>query len=121
MQALGTYGDKKTTTQTLLINGTDETTPPTNSVYMALETISSYPEYTINTYTDGSAVWAIRNGGYGSIVNAPDLEEPILLSGPCGAHCTNNEAIQKTLDIILQHIGDGKIEERTFINNLIIF
>ena len=59
---------------------------------MALETISSYPEDGIHAYTDGSAVRAIRNGGYGSVINAPDFEEPILLSGPCGAYCINYDA-----------------------------
>ena len=110
---------KKPITQTLLLNGTDKTAPPTILKSMALETISSYPENTIHAYTDGSAVRAIRNGGYGSIVSAPDLEEPILLSGPCGAYCTNYDAevvaIQKTLDTILQHLGDGKLEAKDIV------
>ena len=76
---------RKPKTQTLLLNGTDKTAPPLILKSMALETISSYPENAIHAYTDGSAVRAIRNGGYGSVINAPDLEEPILLSGPCGA------------------------------------
>ena len=101
------------------MNGTDKTAPPTILKSMALETISSYPENTIHAYTDGSAVRAIHNGGYGSIVSAPDLEEPILLSGPCGAYCTNYDAevvaIQKTLDIILQHLGDGKLEAKDIV------
>ena len=86
---------------------------------MALETISSYPESAIHAYTDGSAVRAIRNGGYGSVINAPDLEEPILLSGPCGAYCTNYDAelvaIQKTLDTIFQHLEDGKLEAKDIV------
>ena len=86
---------------------------------MALETISSYPENAIHAYTDGSAVRAIRNGGYGSVINAPDLEEPILLSGPCGAYCTNYDAelvaIQKTLDTIFQHLEDGKLEAKDIV------
>ena len=110
---------KKPITQTLLLNGTDKSAPPTILKSMALETISSYPENTIHAYTDGSAVRAIRNGGYGSIVSAPDLEEPILLSGPCGAYCTNYDAevvaIQKTLDTILQHLGDGKLEAKDIV------
>ena len=110
---------KKPKTQTLLLNGTDKTAPPLILKSMALETISSYPENAIHAYTDGSAVRAIRNGGYGSVINAPDLEEPILLSGPCGAYCTNYDAelvaIQKTLDTIFQHLEDGKLEAKDIV------
>ena len=56
---------------------------------MALE---SYPDSAIHSYTDGSLVRAIHNGGYGSVINAPAKDEPILLSGPCGV-----VAIYKTL------------------------
>ena len=73
----------------------------------------------IHAYTDGSAVRAVRNGGYGSVINAPDLEEPILLSGPCGAYCTNYDAelvaIQKTLDTISQYLEDGKLEAKDIV------
>ena len=110
---------KKPKTRTLLLNGTDKTAPPLILKSMALETISSYPENAIHAYTDGSAVRAIRNGGYGSVIDAPDLEEPILLSGPCGAYCTNYDAelvaIQKTLDTIFQHLEDGKLEAKDIV------
>ena len=110
---------RKPKTQTLLLNGTDKTAPPLILKSMALETISSYPENAIHAYTDGSAVRAIRNGGYGSVINAPDLEEPILLSGPCGAYCTNYDAelvaIQKTLDTISQYLEDGKLEAKDIV------
>ena len=88
---------------------------------MALETISSYPDSAIHAYTDGSAVRAIHNGGYGSVIKAPDMEEPILLSGPCGAYCTNYDAevvaIQKTLDSIKEHVEESKVRP----NDIIIF
>ena len=55
------------------------------------------------------------------MIKAPDKEDPILLSGPCVAYCTNYDAevvaIQKTLDSIHQHL-----EERSFKpNNIVIF
>ena len=88
---------------------------------IALETISSYPESAIHAYTDGSAVRAIRNGGYGSVIKSPDMEDPILLSGPCGAYCTNYDAevvaIQKTLDSIHHHLEEGRFPP----NDIVIF
>ena len=83
---------RKPKTQTLLLHGADKSTLPPILKSIALETISSYPESTIHAYTDGSAVRAIRNGGYGSVIKSPDMEDPILLSGPCGAYCTNYDA-----------------------------
>ena len=112
---------KKTKTHTLLLNRIDKSAPPPILKSMALETISSYPDSAIHAYTDGSAVRAIHNGGYGSVIKAPDMEEPILLSGPCGAYCTNYDAevvaIQKTLDSIKEHVEESKVRP----NDIIIF
>ena len=93
---------RKPKTQTLLLNGADKTVPPPLLKTLALETIYNYPENAIHAFTDGSAVRAIHNGGYGSVITVPEREEPITLSGPCGTYCTNYDAevtaIQKTLD-----------------------
>ena len=60
----------------------------------------------------GSAVRAVRNGGYGSVINIP-TSEPILLSGPCGAFCSNYDAeiaaIQRTLDTLLEQFRNGQV------------
>ena len=112
---------KRPKTHTLLLNGVDKSSLPPILKSIALETISSYPDSAIHAYTDGSAVRAIHNGGYGSVINAPDRDEPIHLSGPCGAYCTNYDAevvaIQKTLDSIQQHIDNRTIQP----NNIVIF
>ena len=112
---------RKPKTQTLLLHGADKSTLPPILKSIALETISSYPESAIHAYTDGSAVRAIRNGGYGSVIKSPDMEDPILLSGPCGAYCTNYDAevvaIQKTLDSIHHHLEEGCFPP----NDIVIF
>ena len=62
----------------------------------------SNTENIIHALKDGSAVRAI--GGYGSVIHIPDAEL-ILLSGSCGAFCSNYDyeiaAIQRTLDALL--------------------
>ena len=112
---------KKPKTQTLLLHGADKTTLPNILKSIALETISMYPDNSIHAYTDGSAVRAIHNGGYGSVIKAPDMEEPILLSGPCGTYCTNYDAevvaIQKTLDTIHHHLEERNLRP----NDIVIF
>ena len=50
---------------------------------LALETIDSYPNTNIKAFTDCSAVRAVRNGGYRSLIMIPSKGEPALLSGPC--------------------------------------
>ena len=102
----------KPKTQTSLLQKADKSISPPILKILALETIDSYPENIIHAYTDGSAVRAIRNGGYGSVIHIPDAE-PILLSGPCGAFCSNYDAeiaaIQKTLDTLLQKLQNEEI------------
>ena len=45
------------------------------------------------------------------------MEEPILLSGPCGTYCTNYYAevvaIQKTLDTIHHHLEERRLRVGT--------
>ena len=110
---------RKPKTQTLLLNGADKTVPPPLLKTLALETIYNYPENAIHAFTDGSAVRAIHNGGYGSVITVPEREEPITLSGPCGTYCTNYDAevtaIQKTLDTILQHMQNKEINPKDIV------
>ena len=78
---------------------------------LALETIDSYPNTNIKAFTDGSAVRAVRNCDYRSVIMIPSKEESTLLSGPCGSYCSNYEAeiiaIQKTLDTLMQQFESG--------------
>ena len=103
---------KKPKTQTSLLQKADKSTSPPILKLLALETIDNYPKDIIHAYTDGSAVRAVRNGGYGSVINVP-ASEPILLSGPCGAFCSNYDAeiaaIQRTLDTLLEQFRNGQV------------
>ena len=103
---------KKPRTQTSLLQKADKSTSPPILKLLALETIDNYPKDIIHAYTDGSAVRAVRNGGYGSVINIP-TSEPILLSGPCGAFCSNYDAeiaaIQRTLDTLLEQFRNGQV------------
>ena len=103
---------KKPKTQTSLLQKADKSTSPPILKLLALETIDNYPKDIIHAYTDGSAVRAVRNGGYGSVINIP-ASEPILLSGPCGAFCSNYDAeiaaIQRTLDTLLEQFRNGQV------------
>ena len=103
---------KKPKTQTSLLQKADKSTSPPILKLLALETIDNYPKDIIHAYTDGSAVRAVRNGGYGSVINIP-TSEPILLSGPCGAFCSNYDAeiaaIQRTLDTLLEQFRNGQV------------
>ena len=74
---------KKPKTQTSLLEKASKSTSPPILRLLALETIDSYPNTNIKAFTDGSAVRAIRNGGYGSVIMTPSKEESTLLSGPC--------------------------------------
>ena len=60
---------KKPKTQTSLPQNADKSTSPPILKLLALETIDNYPKDIIHAYTDGSAVRAVRNGGYGSVIN----------------------------------------------------
>ena len=103
----------------LLENAVKSTSQPTLKA-LSLETIASYPEDIIHAYTDGSAVKATQNGGYGSIIYVPNRES-IKLSGPCGSHCSNYEAelvaIQETLDTISKLFEQDSVEP----NDIVIF
>ena len=74
---------KKPKTQTSLQEKASKTTSPPILRLLALEAIGSYPNTNIKAFTDGSAVRAVRNSGYGSVMMIPSKEEPTLLSGPC--------------------------------------
>ena len=98
-------------TQTSLLEKAGKSTSPPILKLLALETIDSYPDTNIKAFTDGSAVRATRNGGYGSVIILPSKEQQTLLSGPCGAYCSNYDAeiiaIQKTLDALQQQFERG--------------
>ena len=97
---------KKPKTQISLREKDSKSTSPPKLRLLALETIDSYHNINIKAFTDSSAVRAVRNGGYGSVIMIPSKEEPTLLSGPCGSYCSNYEAeiiaIRKTLNTIIR-------------------
>ena len=86
----------------------DKSTPPNILKTIANETIDRIPTEAIKAYTDGSAINATRNGGYGSYISIPQLQEPISIYGPCGRYCNNYDAeviaIKKTIDKIEQEL-----------------
>ena len=104
---------KKPTLHAKLLKEADKSTPQPILKLLTYETIDSYPKDIVHAYTDGSAVRATLNGGYGSIIYTPNTD-PIELSGPCGTHCSNYEAeiaaIQKTLNTLLNCFEDGTVE-----------
>ena len=104
---------KKPTLHATLLEEADKSTPQPILKLLTYETIDRYPKDIVHAYTDGSAVRATLNGGYGSIIFTPNTD-PIELSGPCGAHCSNYEAeivaIQKTLNTLLNCFEDGTVE-----------
>ena len=55
---------KKPKTQISLREKDSKSTSPPKLRLLALETIDSYPNTNIKAFTDGSAVRAVRNGGY---------------------------------------------------------
>ena len=104
---------KKPTLRPTLLEKADKSTPqPALKIY-TYETISSYPEDSIHAYTDGSAVRATLNGGFGAIIYTPDTQ-PIELLGPCGAHCSNYDAevvaIQKTLNTTYRNFENNIVQ-----------
>jgi ribonuclease HI len=59
-----------------------------------LETVFSYPEEAIHIFTDGSAVKATINAGFGAIIKYPNThpEDYPRLFGPCGQFCSSYNA-----------------------------
>ena len=104
---------EKPTLHAELLVKADKSTPQPILKLHTYETIASYPEDIIHAYTDGSAVRATLNGGYGSIIYTPK-SKPIELSGPCGAHCSNYEAeieaIIQTLNKILELFKNKSVQ-----------
>ena len=104
---------KRPSTHAKLSEAADKSTPQPILKVITYETIANYPEDIIHAYTDGSAVRATLNGVYGSVIYTPN-SDPMYLSGPCGAHCTNYEAeiiaIQQTLLNILELFENGTVE-----------
>ena len=91
----------------------DKSTPTNILKTIANETIDRIPPEAIRAYTDGSATNATRNGGYGSFISIPQLQEPISIYGPCGRYCNNYDAeviaIKKTMDKIDQELEVANI------------
>ena len=104
---------KRPSTFATLLETADKSTPQPILKLITFETIANYPEDINHAYTEGSAVRATLNGGYGSVIHTPN-SDPIYLSGPCGAHCTNYEAetiaIQQTLLTLLELFESNTIE-----------
>ena len=68
------------------------------------QTIDSYPDDWIHTYTDGSAFKATTKAGYGVLIQYPDGSSDEL-SEACGEICSNYEAEITAIEAALYHLG----------------
>ena len=88
---------------------------------VAAETISTYPDTMTHVYTDGSAMNALEQAGYGLTIKYQDAPR-IDISETRGQHCNNYDAELKAIRSALQTISnerDGHIPP--IVNDIVIF
>ena len=86
----------------------------------ALETIDSYPNSWVHTYTDGSAFKATINAGYGAKITYPTgIKEEIFDS--CGAFCSNYVAEQEAINKACLQIQKRFQDTPSLISNIVFF
>ena len=88
---------------------------------LATETIDTYPNTMTHVYTDGSALNAVEQAGYGLTIQYPDATRKDI-SEACGQHCNNYDAELKAIRSALQTISDDCDNPNPpCVNNIVIF
>ena len=88
---------------------------------LAAETIDTYPNTMTHVYTDGSALNAVEQAGYGLTIQYPDATRKDI-SEACGQHCNNYDAELKAIRSALQTISeDCDNPNPPCVNNIVIF
>ena len=111
---------KTPTIRKSLFNGANKKSDPNVLKLGALETIDSYPNSWIHTYTDGSAFKATINAGYGAKITYPTgIKEEIFDS--CGAFCSNYAAEQEAISKACLQIQKRFQDTPSLISNVVFF
>ena len=88
---------------------------------VAAETISTYPDTITHVYTDGSAMNAVEQAGYGLTTKYPDAPR-IDISEPRGQHCNNYDTELEAIRSALQTISNERDGHNPPVfNNIVIF
>ena len=88
---------------------------------LGAETIDTYPNTMTHVYTDGSALNAVEQAGYGLTIQYPDATRKDI-SEACGQHCNNYDAELKAIRSALQTISeDCDNPNPPCVNNIVIF
>ena len=88
---------------------------------LAAETIDTYSNTMTHVYTDGSALNAVEQAGYGLTIQYPDATRKDI-SEACGQHCNNYDAELKAIRSALQTISeDCDNPNPPCVNNIVIF
>ena len=88
---------------------------------VAADTISAHHDTMTHVYTDGSAMNAVEQAGYGLTIKYPDAPR-IDISEPCGQHCNNYDAELKAISSALQTISNERDGHNPpIVNDIVIF
>ena len=103
-----------------LFNGANKKSDPNILKLGALETIDSYPNSWVHTYTDGSAFKATINAGYGAKIIYPTGKSEEIFDS-CGAFCSNYVAEQEAISKACLKIQKSFQSTPSLVSNIVIF
>ena len=103
-----------------LFNGANKKSDPNILKLGALETIDSYPNSWVHTYTDGSAFKATINAGYGAKIIYPTGNSEEIFDS-CGAFCSNYVAEQEAISKACLKIQKSFQSTPSLVSNIVIF
>ena len=103
-----------------LFNGANKKSDPNILKLGALETIDSYPNSWVHTYTDGSAFKATINAGYGAKIIYPTGKSEEIFDS-CGAFCSNYVAEQEAISKACLKIQKSFQSTPSLVSDVVIF